>query len=584
MAEDFNKKIQARELLIGVFFSLFLTVILIRAVHLHVINSNKLATKAKSQYTSYKISSGKRGTIYDVNHNKMAVSIDTISIGAFPRKITDKKTVAKKLAKALGMKTRHIEKKLNTSRSFVWIKRKIPPKAVSSVKRLKLKGLEYISEHSRAYPNKSLAAQLIGFTGTDENGLEGLEYRYDKELSGSSNKVVIMKDALGRGFHVTESHMNGFEGNDLTLTIDKRIQFIAETAVKETTEKYDANFGTAVVMNPNTGAILAIAQYPEFNPNTYNKYGQKIWKNRAVTDSFEPGSTLKIFPVAAAIESGLSTPSSIFFCENGSYQIGKNKIKDTHPKEWLSIQQIIKFSSNIGIVKVSETIGKEALYKTLKNFGFGQKTDIDYPGETKGILSHYSRWSEIDTGAISFGQGVSVSAVQLLSAMSVIANGGVYVKPHIVSMITTPSGEIISEFNKPKEKRIISKTTTDKLKNILATVVTKGGTGVNAGLKKYTVCGKTGTAQKSSKKGGYSKDKYVSSFVGFAPRKNPEVAVLVVLDEPTVNHYGGTVAAPAFRTIVHNTLNYLNVEPEVHDNSGNILVAQRSKRKKIESF
>lgn len=584
MTEDISKKIKARELTIGIFFTLFLSVIALRAVHLHVITSSSLSKKAQSQYTSYKIASGKRGTIFDINNNEMAVSIDTTSIAAFPRKIINKAATAKKLAKKLGLKSKDIERKLNSKKSFVWIKRKIAPKVISSVKKLEIKGLEYIAEHSRAYPNKSLAAQLIGFTGTDENGLEGLEYLYDKDLAGSSNEVIIMKDALGRGFNVKGSRLNGFQGNNLTLTIDKRIQFIAETALKDTTEKFNANYGTAVVMNPNNGAILAIAQYPEFNPNAYNNYGQKIWKNRAVTDSFEPGSTLKIFPVAAAIESGTSSPNSIFFCENGTYQIGKNKIKDTHPRDWLSIQQIIKFSSNIGIVKVSETIGKEALYKTLKDFGFGQKTKIDCPGETKGILSHFSRWSEIDTGAISFGQGISVSAVQLLSAMSVIANGGNYVKPHILNSVTSPAGEIIREFNKPENRRIISKGTTDKLKKILATVVTEGGTGVNASLKKYTVCGKTGTAQKSAKTGGYSKEKFVASFIGFAPQKNPEIAVLVVLDEPTVNHYGGTVAAPAFKEIVHNTLNYLNVEPEIHDNSGNILVAQMGKRKKSESF
>lgn len=584
MTEDFSRKIRARELIIGIFFALFLSVIALRAVHLHVISGSTLAKKAKSQYTSYKIASGKRGTIFDINNNELAVSIDTTSIAAFPRKVTNKAEAAKKLAKLLGLKRSDVAKKLNSGKSFVWIKRKIPPKVVSSVNKLDITGLEFIAEHSRAYPNKSLAAQLIGFTGTDENGLEGLEYLYDKELSGSSNKVVIMKDARGRGFKVSGSHMNGDEGNDLTLTIDKRIQYIAETALKETTENFNANFGTAVVMNPNTGAILAIAQYPSFNPNAYNNYGQKIWKNRAVTDSFEPGSTLKIFPVAAAIESGASTPNSIFFCENGTYQIGKDKIKDTHPRDWLSIQQIIKYSSNIGIVKVSETIGKEALYKTLKDFGFGQKTKIDCPGETKGILSHFSRWSEIDTGAISFGQGVSVSAVQLLSAMSIIANGGNYVKPHILDSMTSPSGEILQKFSMPETRRVISKSTAVKLKNILATVVTDGGTGVNARLKKYTVCGKTGTAQKSAKTGGYSKEKFVASFIGFAPKKNPEVAVLVVLDEPTVNHYGGTVAAPAFRKIVHNTLNYLNVEPEIIDNSGNILVAQREKRQKSESF
>lgn len=575
-----TEKIKKRELIVGVVFSLILMIIAGRAVHLHVIKSKWLSAKAEAQYKKFLFTSGKRGTIYDINNQELAVSLDVMSIGAFPRKIKNTSSASKKLAKVLDLKSRDIYKKLNSGKSFVWIKRKIPPSDVNSVKELEIKGLEFVPEHNRFYPNKSLAAQILGFTGTDEKGLEGIEYQYNKELAATSDKLIVTKDALGRQFSTTGSNITGFSGNNLTLTIDKRIQFIAEGALKEASEEFDAKYGTAIVMNPKSGALMAVAHYPEFNPNTFGNYSRDLWRNRSVTDPFEPGSTLKVFLAAAAIESNICTPNSIFYCENGTYQIGRNKVNDTHPYQWLSLQQIIKFSSNIGAVKVSEITGKKLLYKTLTDFGFGKKTGIDCPGETPGILLNYNRWSSIDTGAISFGQGISVSSVQLLAAISAIANGGTMVRPHIVKSVTSPDSTLIREFKNPRSRRVISTETAAQVKRIMATVVTDGGTGVNAALNKYTVCGKTGTAQKTNEAGQYSKENYTASFVGFAPQNKPEVAVLVILDEPSINHYGGTVAAPAFRKIVHETLNYMNVPPENNNNEDNVLIAGRYEAKR----
>lgn len=584
MSSEPNQKIRARVLVIGAFFSLFLLVIAGRSVYLHVLTGKALASKAKSQYMSIKIASGKRGTIYDIHRQELAISTDTTSIGAFPGKIADRDDAAGKLAKVLGIKSSYVRKRLSSKKPFVWIKRKVAPKTVVALKALELKGIEYINEHKRAYPNRSLAAQLIGFTGIDENGLEGIEYRYNEELEGSSDEVTIIRDALGRGFNTAETRFSSYDGNDIILTLDKRIQFIAERYLNAAAEEYEAKNGTAVVMNPNDGSVLAIAQYPPINPNTFSSYDRSLWRNRAVTDPFEPGSTLKLFLAAAALESGLCTPNSIFFCENGKYRVGNKNIRDTHPDDWLSLQQIIKVSSNIGAVKVAEMIGREALYDTLTSFGFGKKTEIDCPGETRGILAHHSKWTALDTGAISFGQGVSVSAIQLLSAVSTIANGGFQVQPHILHKVTDPNGRTLRTFDDFPGKRIISEETAGKLKRIMASVTTTGGTGVNAALQKYSVCGKTGTAQKISNEGVYSEDKFIASFVGFAPQNHPKLAVLVVLDEPLVNYYGGTAAAPAFKNIVHDTLNYMNVPPEILDNSGNILVAQRDRRKKREAY
>lgn len=575
-----TKTIKNKELFVGLVFSLIFLVIAGRAVQLHVIQTKWLTAKAESQYNKYLVTCGKRGTIYDANLKELAVSLEVMSIGAFPGRMEDISQNGKKMAKILGLNSKKLTKTLKSGKSFVWVKRKVAPNDVEKIKNLDVKGLEFIPEHNRFYPNMGLAAQVIGFTGTDEKGLEGLEFQYNRELEAASDKFIVTKDALGRRFNSSGSSVTGFSGNDLVLTIDKRIQFIAENALKEASEEFQAVSGTAVVMQPDTGALLAVAHFPEFNPNIFKQYDRNVWRNRAVTDPFEPGSTLKVFLAAAAIESNVCTPNSIFFCENGTYRIGRNKVNDTHPYQWLSLQQIVKFSSNIGAVKVSEITGKKLLYKTLTNFGFGKQTGIDCPGETSGILSNYNTWSSIDTGAISFGQGISVSAVQLLAGVSAIANGGKLVKPYIVKSIISPDGTIVRECGKTKGRQVISPETAEKIKVIMSTVVTDGGTGVNAALSRYTVCGKTGTAQKIDKGGSYSNDQFTASFVGFAPQQHPAVAVLVILDDPKVNHYGGVVAAPAFKQIVHETLNYLNVEPETDSNDETILLAQRIEAKR----
>jgi cell division protein FtsI (penicillin-binding protein 3) len=317
----------------------------------------------------------------------------------------------------------------------------------------------------------------------------------------------------------------------------------------------------AVVMDPTSGAILALSHYPSFNPNVYAKYDRPLWRNRALTDPFEPGSTMKIFSTAAALSSGICSPSTIFFCENGAYRIGANTIHDTHPRGWLSLQQIVKYSSNIGITKVIEMVGADTLYTTLKKFGFGTKTGLDCPGETSGTLSHNNRWSQIDTSAISFGQGLSVSAIQLVSATAAIANDGIRMKPYVVHAVTSQSGRVIEQTQPQVIEQAVSPEVAAIVRRIMQTVVTEGGTGTSASLQGYTVCGKTGTAQKIDSNGRYSLGKYTASFVGIAPVENPHIVVLVVIDEPTDEHYGGTVAAPVFQKIAHETLQYLNVPP-----------------------
>jgi cell division protein FtsI (penicillin-binding protein 3) len=549
-------------MIIGGMFTLFFAAIGVKAMYLQVFRGSWLSQKAADQYeVSYK-STGKRGTIFDRNLREMAVSIDVESIAAHPKQLENLKKVAGSLSKALKMSRRELASKLYSDKKFVWIKRKVTPKEAEAVKTLDISGLDFILEHKRFYPNKTLAAQLIGFTDIDDHGLEGLEFYYNDVLSGSVVEYTVLRDARGQGFEAENPAGSTSSGKNLVLTIDSTIQYIAEKALAETVEEFSAKSGMAVVMDPRTGALLAVAQFPLFNPNALNGFNRKVWRNRIITDPFEPGSTMKIFSAAAAIDSGSCSPSSIFYCENGAYRIGNHVIHDSHEHGWLSLQQIVKYSSNIGAVKFSAVTGPQRLFNTLQKFGFGEKTGIDCPGETAGSLAPYQRWTTVDAGTIAFGQGVSVSALQLITAVSAVANKGILMKPYVVQAITDYHGRLIKSFAPKAVRRAISEKTAAAITRIMQTVVTEGGTGVNAALDGYSACGKTGTAQKIDENGRYSNEKFIASFVGFAPVENPRIAVLVVVDEPQKEHYGSEVAAPAFKTIAQKTLDYMNISPK----------------------
>jgi len=557
-----NKYFKFRILLVGLFFLAAFGTIAAKAIHLQIYRSQWLSQIASDQYEKSLTTSAKRGIIYDRNLREMAVSIDVTSVAAYPARIKDVKTTAAALAKNLKVDAGTIRRKLSVDKSFVWIQRKTTAKEARIIRDLKLPGIDFVQEYNRYYPNTTLAAQALGFTGLDGEGLEGLEFYYNQQLKGADQNFTVFKDALGNGFSSANSQPANDSGRNLVLTIDGNIQYITESALREAATEYSAGSAMAIVMQPRTGAILAIAHYPTINPNSYLSFDRSGWRNRAITDPFEPGSTMKIFSAAAALEYGNLKPDSIFYCENGAYKIGKNVVHDIHKHGWLSLQQIIKFSSNIGAVKIGEQVGAKKLYQTFRNFGFGSKTGIDCPGETTGNLSHYTSWSDIDSGAAAFGHGIAVSAIQLITAVSAIANDGVLMKPYIVKEITDQNGQSIQRFLPQKVRQAISARNAGIVKNIMKTVITEGGTGVNAALEGYSVCGKTGTARKLDETGKYSASKHVASFVGFTPSHNPEIAILVVMDEPRENYYGGVVAAPIFKKIAQQTLNYLNVPPE----------------------
>ena len=554
-----------RTIFIGCLFLLWLAAVGVRAGYLQLYKGPGLSDEAADQYTRELRLRAKRGTIFDRNHQAMAVSIETTSVAAYPALITDRqagKTI-RNLATALNLQPGTISQLLSSNRSFVWLKRQATPKEVAAVKALELKGIDYLSEHARFYPNTTAAAQVLGFVGIDGRGLEGLEFNYNKDLMGTDRKITILRDAKGRGFHAEQSAESlGRSGNNIVLTIDGQIQFFAEQALAEAVEKSKALSGMALVMEPHSGAILALANYPFFNPNDFGKFDPATWRNRAITDAFEPGSTMKIFSAAAALENRVVTPSSIFFCENGKYTVGGHQIHDTKSHGWLSVQQIVKYSSNIGMVKLVEQLGRKELHSQLKNFGFGIPTHIDCPGEAGGSLSNFKRWTSVDTGAIAFGQGLSVTALQLVSAAAALANDGRLVQPFIVQAITDPSGTPIYTATVKTTNQAVSVETATTMRRIMRTVITEGGTGVQADIEGYAVCGKTGTAQKIEKDGSYAQDRYIASFVGLVPTHQPALAILVVVDEPKGDHYGGTVAAPAFRRIAKEALAYLNIAPD----------------------
>jgi cell division protein FtsI (penicillin-binding protein 3) len=545
----------------AVFFTLFLAVIAAKAAYLQIYQGAWLSRKAADQYEKSLVIEGRRGTIFDARHREMAVSIDVTAIAAYPHQMEDRAAAARALSRPLHLNYRKLLRKLQSKRPFVWIKRQVTPKEADAVRALSLQGIDFIPERSRFYPSKTLAAQALGFTGTDGHGLEGVEFYFDKELRGAAESYTVLRDARGKSFSGVSQWIDTHAGRNVVLTIDRTVQYLTERALQEAVDEFDARSGMALVMAPQTGAVLALAHCPFFNPNIFGAYDREKWRNRAITDPFEPGSTMKMFLAAAALESGKMTPNTIFFCENGKYRIGANVVHDTHPHGWLSLQQIVKFSSNIGAVKITETMGQKPLYSTLRQFGFGQPTGIDCPGETAGSLSPYQRWTRIDAGAISFGQGVSVSALQLITAASAIANNGVLMKPFLVQAVTDQNGRLVKSFAPTEVRRVISEQTALRLRKILKTVTSEGGTGVNAALEGFDVAGKTGTAQKTDERGRYARGRYVASFLGFAPATAPKVAILVLIDEPRKAHYGGTVAAPAFRKIAHGTLNYLNVTP-----------------------
>lgn len=555
-----RKNVLLRIYLVSVICFLGFTIIFGRAFYLHLVDNKDLEWIAKKQYNAKVPISVRRGKIFDRNGEELAISLPVPSIYVDPKLIENPKVAAKELARKLNLKTEDVLKKIESPKRFAWIKRRISYDALKEVMLLDIAGVNYIEESKRFYPNGELASQVLGAVGYDSQALAGIELAHNDILISKKRSVSYKRDAKGRLYAAPVRFEDQQDVGSVYLTIDKQIQFIAETALRNAVEKHKAVNGIAVVMDPNNGDILAMANSPIFDPNRYSKYPIANWKNRVVTDAFEPGSTFKVLVVASALNAGTITKDTVYDCENGSIRIGRDVLRDSHAYEKLAVEDIIKHSSNIGTMKIAYDLGKDTLYNSLKMFGIGELTGINYPGEVSGIFRDYRTWQPVEQATVAFGQGLTVTPLQMTVAFSSTINGGYYYKPKIVGRIAKRNGVLKEEKNKAVINQIITEDASNTVRYLLKRVVEQGGTGVNAFSEAYSIGGKTGTAQKVVANGkGYAKGKYFSSFIGFAPVENPKLVVFVGLDEPVDGHYGGTVAAPSVKEIIERSLNYMGV-------------------------
>ncbi len=540
-----------------------------RFYDLQVVRYDHYSNKAGRQQQRVITLDPPRGTIYDAQGRELAVSIQVDSLYAVPPEIEDPAAVSAAVARAVpGLDGARLARQLTGDREFVWVARKLDPPVAAKVHALKLKGLYFVPETKRYYPMGELAAQVLGYVGTDNHGLAGLELVYDREITGKPGKRTVLRDA--RQGTVAAPDLSSAEpqpGQDLYLTLDATVQHIAERELARAIEERHAKRGSALFLDPRTGGVLAMASYPTFDPNDFERYPPESWRNRAIADVYEPGSTFKIVTAAAALEAGVVREDERIDCGMGSITLYKDiRVHDHERYGLLTFAQVIAHSSNIGVIRVAQRLSSQRFYDTIRGLGFGRPLGIDLPGEGAGILHPVERWGLLEKDYIAFGQGVSVTPLQLVAAAGAVANGGVLLRPHVVDAVsrgerTEPGGGIrLAKYAAPPVVgRPISAATASELTRLLEGVVIEG-TGRSAAIAGYRVAGKTGTAQ-IPLHGGYHG--YLPSFVGFAPADRPALVGLVAIAEPQGNeYYGAQVAAPAFGAITRQVLLYRGVHPE----------------------
>ena len=538
---------------------LWIAAIAVRLGDLQIFHYGDFTQRAQRQQQRTMEVSPRRGIIYDRSGRELAMSVTVDSIFAVPAEIPDQSGTATLLGRILNVDHREILARLRASHGFCWVARKVDADLAARVRALNLKGIYFQKEPKRFYPKRELGAQVTGYVGMDDEGLGGIERGYDEHLRGTPGKMLISMDARRRWFGHVERQPD--PGQNVVLTIDQNIQYIAERELQVAMEETKAVAATIIVTNPHTGEVLALANRPTFNPNTFNKVPTAFLKNHAVSDVYEPGSTFKIVTVAAALEEKLTRPDEMIDCQMGSIVIGGIRIRDHEKFGVIPVTDIIAKSSDVGAIKLGLRLGEERFDHYIRAFGFGAQTGIELPGETRGMAKPVNRWSKVSIGAISMGQEIGISAVQLAGLISTIANDGVWLPPHIVA---APQGRLREAAYRAKapvvdQRRVISPLTAAQMKMMLQQVVLRG-TGRKAQLDGYSSAGKTGTAQKvDPATGAYSRTKYVGSFAGFAPINNPALTVVVILDSAVGLHQGGQVAAPVFQRVMQQALEYLNV-------------------------
>lgn len=590
------RRVRQRIYVVATLFVVVYVALIARAYYLQVYTAAQLRARANQQHKKKIVLTPQRGTIFDRNGEPLAVSLAADSVYVNPvelrtllakakdqaqaergvavnrkknvthLKSTQKaqysvKSVAAALSRALDLKYRTVLHRVQKKKKFVWIKRRISKKQSEQLKALALPGVHYIREHERWYPNGRVAGQIIGFSGTDDEGLEGLERRRNDILSSDKSYLIMQRDGGQRGIGSGQRVIKGQLGKDIYLTIDAQLQYIVEKELRRAVHDSRAKSGSVVMLDPMSGQVLAMASNPDYDPNTFNRFSPAARRNRVVCDTFEPGSTFKLFLMAAALDSNSVTPRTKFDCGHGSYRVGGKVIHDHASLGVLSVADILKFSSNIGCSKIAERIGAQTFYDYLRRFGFAQKTGIDFDGERSGLLRRPHNWFAIDLAAISFGQGVTVTALQMAIAASAIVNGGELYRPYLVQRVENPRTGMVDEQQPHVVRRVIGRDVASQLRQMMVRVTQPDGTGSRARIPGFKVGGKTGTAQKVDPvTGTYSVDKRVSSFLGFAPADDPKIVVFVVLDEPRVKKtYGGLLAAPVFSRIAEQALRYLHV-------------------------
>jgi cell division protein FtsI/penicillin-binding protein 2 len=562
-----------RTFLLGGIFAFWILIALTRLYYLQVIQYVYWVRKADQQQQRVVQLTPQRGTILDRNMHPLAMSLPVDSVFAVPSQISDRGRAARLLADALGLDAHEIAGRLDEFRSFCWIKRKVSSQEAARVKKLELKGIYFQKEMKRFYPEGTLAANVLGYVGMDDEGLAGIEYGMNREIAGLPGRVLVTEDARR---HVVRSVRDAGEpGKNVVLTIDQNIQFIAQKALNDAVAQHHALGGVALVENPATGAILAMASSPTFDPNRYWLAPASARENRAVSWIYEPGSVFKLVTISSALDEGLTNPNEVINCQEGGIVLDGHTIHDDEPMGDLTVANVLAKSSDVGTIKLALRLGDDRLYQHVLSYGFGAKTHLRLPGEERGLLEPPDRWSGISIGEIAIGQGVGVTAVQLISAYSAVANGGILFRPRIVQDVFI--GKEHDPIPPSEGHRVVSEKTAAEMRQMLVGVV-EHGTGVNAQIKGYTVGGKTGTAEKVDPDGRYSRIHHVASFIGMVPASRPRIVILVSVDSPVGQYYGQEVAAPVFKEIAQQTLTYLNIPeddpgslPPIAENGGRVI-------------
>ncbi len=551
---DLNLTFVRRLLTVYGFLFIWSLLILARLVYLQIFQGEHYRLQAEQQRIGYMELSPKRGDILDRHLGELAISVEVQSVYAHPKEVVDALDAANRCSKILKVDKHEIYKKLISDRTFVYLDRKISPRRAKLIRQLKLPGIYFHKENKRVYPGREHAAHALGFVGVDNNGLAGLEYQYDELLRGERKRVNLRLDARRRSYGRLDESAP-VEGDILVLNIDRSIQFIVEQVLQATVDGNQAKSGSSIVMDPNTGEIQAMASYPFFNPNSYARYDAEARRNRTILDIFEPGSTFKVVAFAAVLDEGLADLSETLDCRVGTLNLGGKVYREAKQSfGFLRVEQILAKSSNVGTIKLGLRLGNGLLFDYIERFGFGQKTGIELPAEQAGLLRPPSQWSKISIGALSIGQEIGVTPLQMLRLVATLANGGYLIKPRLIRQILTPQGDLRQKTSVWR-RRILNRNTSQEMKKALTKVVQEG-TGKRAQLNGYSSAGKTGTAQKFIN-GAYSDTKFISSYMGFAPVQNPALAAIVVINEPRGAHYGGVVAGPAFKEIMERALIHL---------------------------